>query len=250
MKARPFPPAHPHGEIVEVLPDLFQVSGTCVFASPVPMRFSRVMTVQRLGERLVLWNTIRLDDGGLAALDRLGKVDTVVRLAGNHGADDPFYKDRYGATVWAPEGAPYMPGFDVSAEPYFEPDRRYGSGESLPIEGAKVHLFRSSPTEALVVLPQAGGVALSGDSLQNWSAPDRYFNWLGKWSMRMMGFFRPHNVGPGWLRQCRPPAEDLLSVLDLSWEHLLPAHGDPVIGGAKEKYRPSIQWAAGIAKKA
>ena len=81
---------------------------------PIPIRFSRNMTVLRRGERLVLINSVRLDDAGLAALDKLGKVSDVVRLAANHGMDDPFYADRYKARVWAVKGQRYTAGFKTS----------------------------------------------------------------------------------------------------------------------------------------
>src|ERR1700722_8894119 len=64
--ARPFPPALPHGELDEVLPGLFLVTGTARLPGPLPVRFSRNMTVVREGERLVLLNSVRLDEAGLA----------------------------------------------------------------------------------------------------------------------------------------------------------------------------------------
>ena len=81
LTPRPFPPAAPHGPLVEVFPDLFLVTGTMKLPGVMPVRFSRNMTVVREGERLVLVNTVRLDEAGLAALDKLGKVTDVVRIA-------------------------------------------------------------------------------------------------------------------------------------------------------------------------
>lgn len=249
MKTRPFPPALPHGPIEEILPDLFQVTGTCRMAGPVPLRFSRVMTVWKRADGLVVFNSVRLGEEGERALDLLGPVRLIVRLAGNHGSDDPYYRDRYKAPLWAPSGAPYIPGFDTRAEPYCEPDHWFLGGETLPLPGVVVHHFGSKPAEAIAVLPIHGGVAVVGDSLQNWAAPDPYFNWIARISMRGMGFFRPYNVGPGWLRQCRPPERDLRAVLDLPFRHALLAHGAPVIDDAQERYRASIEFAAGVAAK-
>lgn len=244
MTPRPHPPARPHGALQEVLPGLFFVTGTVAMPGPVPMRFSQAMTVVKEGDRLVLVNSVRLDEAGLAALDALGKVTDVIRLAAFHGAADPFYRERYQAKVWAAAGAPYMPGFDPKAEPYFEPDVRFTAETPLPIAGARVHLFGSNPPEALLHLPLHGGTVVSGDALQN-MAPDAYWNWFGSVVMRLMGFIRPHNVGPGWLRQTKPPAADLKAVLALPpFANVLPAHGTPVLGGALEKYRPALERAA------
>jgi hypothetical protein len=67
---RPFPAAQPHGELREIVPDVYFVTGTVKLPGPLPVRFSRNMTVLREGGRLILVNAVRLDDAGLAALDR------------------------------------------------------------------------------------------------------------------------------------------------------------------------------------
>jgi len=193
--ARPHPPAAPHGSLREVLPDVFFVTGTMAMSvGIVPVRFSRNMTVIREGTRLVLVNSVRLDDAGLAALDALGKVTDVIRLAGFHGMDDPFYAERYGAKVWALAGQSYVSGFDPKA-------------------------------------------------LQNWAATDEYFSLLGNAMMRLGGFLKAHNVGPAWLQNGKPPKGELQGILELPFVNLLPAHGTPVIGGARELYRPAIERA-------
>jgi hypothetical protein len=243
MKPRPHPPAYPHGELREVLPGLFFVTGTTAMGPG--MRFSRNMTVIREGERLVLVNTVRLDDAGLKALDALGRVTDVIRLAGFHGSDDPFYKERYGAKVWAIRGQRYTAGFDTKApEVYFEPDVQIDETTRLPLADARIHVFASTPPEGLLVLARDGGVVVSGDCLQHWASTDAYFSFFGGLMMKMMGFIKPHNVGPGWLKQGRPPAGDLRAVLDLPFENVLPAHGAPVLGGAKPAWRPAIEQAA------
>jgi hypothetical protein len=237
---RPFPPAMPHGELREVFPTVFFVTGTVKLPGP-PIRFSRNMTVVREGERLVLVNSVRLDEAGLAALDRLGKVTDIVRLAGNHGADDPFYADRYQAKVWVVRGQRYTAGFDTTAETtYFTPHGELDATSPLPISGARLTILQSTPPEGLLVLERAGGVCIAGDCFQHWHAPDAYFNWPARLMMRMMGFLKPYNIGPGWLKQCKPPRAELAATLDLPFAHVLPAHGEPVIGDARDKYRPAV----------
>ncbi len=105
---------------------------------PVPLRFSRYMTIVREGERLVLVNTVRLNDAGLAALDALGKVTDVIRVAGSHGADDPFCADRYKAKVWVVKGQRYTAGFNASASATcFQPDAEVDAGGPLPLAGGE-----------------------------------------------------------------------------------------------------------------
>jgi hypothetical protein len=159
--------------------------------------------------------------------------------------DDPFYAERYAATVWVVKGQRYTAGFNTSSpRTYFTPHREMDATTALPIDGAKLVVFDSRPPEGMLLLPEHGGVMISGDCLQNWAAPDAYFTWLGRTMMKMMGFLRPHNVGPGWLKQCKPPRDQLRGVLGLAFANVLPAHGAPVIGDAIERYRPAIERAA------
>jgi hypothetical protein len=241
MASRPHPPAQPHGEIREVLPNLFFVTGTTSMPGPLPMRFSRNMTIVREGERLVIVNSVRLDDAGLAKLDKLGKVTDVLRLAAFHGMDDPFYKERYGARTWSLKGQKYIAGFDSSAAPYHTPDVEMSETTELPISGAKLCVIGSTPPEGLLLLEREGGVLVSGDCLQNWGATDGYFSLLAKPMMRWMGFIKPHNIGPAWLKQTKPPIPQLLGILDFPFDHVLPAHGAPALVGAKTSYRPRIE---------
>jgi len=59
--------------------------------------------------------------------------------------------------------------------------------------------------------------------------------------MKKMGFFKPCSVGPGWLQFAKPTVAEVRSVLDLDFAHVLPAHGEAVVGGAKEKFRPALE---------
>jgi hypothetical protein len=238
---RPFPPALPHGDITEVLPGIHFVTGTVALPVALPTRFSRNMTIVREGERLVLVNSLRLDDARLAALDALGKVTDVVRIAANHGMDDPFYKDRYGAKVWVVKGQRYTSGFDTASPTvYFEPDVEADANTTLPLAGARLHVIRSTPPEAVMVLDRHDGVIISGDCLQNWATVDAYFNFVGRVMMRAMGFVKPYNIGPAWLRQGKPDVRDIRAILDLPFTNLIPAHGSPVLGRAAELFRPAI----------
>jgi hypothetical protein len=242
LTPRPFPPALAHGAIAEVLPGIHFVTGTVGLPGPLPVRFSRNMTIVREGERLVLVNSVRLDDAGLAALDALGKVTDVLRLAGNHGADDPFYKDRYGAKVWVVKGQRYTAGFDTkSPNTYFAPDVEADAETELPIAGARLHVIASSPPEAVLILDRAGGVAVCGDCLQNWAKVDPYFSFFGRLMMPRMGFIKPHNVGPAWFKTCKPPVAEVRALLGLPFANVLPAHGAPVLGDARERFRPAIE---------
>ncbi len=239
-----FPPALPHGSLRELFKDVFFVTGTVKMNMPLGPAFSRNMTVVRQDGGLTLIGSMRLDDAGLAELDKLGKVEHVIRIAGFHGMDDPFYKDRYGAKVWALEGSSYAKNFDATkpdAEAYFQPDVWMTKETELPISDAKLFVFESAkPREGLIILEREGGIVVSGDALQNWDSSDEYFNLPAKIMMRLMGFFKPCNLGPGWLKGAKPDLSEVRSVLDLNFANVLPVHGKEVLGDARNRYRPAF----------
>lgn len=249
MSSFEFPAALPHGEIRELFPDIFFVTGSMNMSKP-PLSFSRNMTVVRENGSLTLINSVRLDEPGLRDLEKLGTIDNVIRLAGFHGMDDPFYKERYNAKVWAIKGQVYVKGFDFNVEPFFHADELVDAAGELPIKGARLYVFRSvKPPEAIVVLLRDGGILVTGDSLQNWQKPDRYFNLLGRLILSFKGFINAYNIGPAWRKFVKPSAADFRGLLDLRFEHVLPAHGDEVIGNALELYRPVIEKAAAQAER-
>jgi len=95
-------------------------------------------------------------------------------------------------------------------------------------------------SEGLLLLQRENGIVISGDCLQNWNKADEYFSFLAKVMMKMMGFIKPHNIGPGWLKLATPDANEIKSILELDFQHVIPAHGEPVINGAKELYKSAI----------
>lgn len=239
---RPFPAALPHSTLREVLPGIHFVTGSMRMPGFLPVTFSRNMTVIQEGERLVLLNTVRLDDAGLAQLDALGKVTDVIRLAGNHGMDDPFYKNRYGAKVWVVRGQRYTAGFNASApQTYFTPDAEMDSTTELPLAGATLHIIDSKPPEGLLHLERSGGVIIAGDCLQHWHEVDPYFSFVARFMLPRLGFIKPHNIGPGWFKNCKPPIEQVRAILKLQFSHVMTSHGAAVIDDAVNKYRPAIE---------
>lgn len=236
-----FPKAGPHGDIDELFADVFFVTGTVEMKGPAPMRFSRNMTIIRQDDELTLVNSVRLNEAGLSAIDQLGKVKHVIRLAGFHGMDDPFYKDRYNADVWSVD-APYVTGLDpAKGKTYFTPDIIMDDETELPVNNARLIRFASaSPGEALLYIDREGGIVISGDCMQNWGSTDRYFSIPARLIMRLMGFIKPHSIGPGWLKAAKPDVKEIKGVLDLEFQHVLPCHGGAVIGDARQHYEPAI----------
>lgn len=234
-----FPPALQHGKIEEVFPDVFFVSGSMeTVLMDMDWKFSRNMTVVRDGERLIIVNSVRLDDTGLAALDRLGRVTDVVRIGSLHGRDDPFYVNRYGADYWVMPGMAHESGLKAT---------RTLIDEGAPIPDASVFEFRTTKLpEGILHLDRDGGILIACDALQNWLAPDDHFSEASRELMQNMGFFTPANLGPVWVQSTEPKGEDFNRLKALSFRHALCGHGDPLRDSAHEDYSATFNRMFGI----
>jgi hypothetical protein len=235
-----FPPALPHGRLEEVFPDVFFVTGTMrTVLMDAQWQFSRNMTVVRDGGALTLVNAVRLDEEGLAQLDALGSVANVVKIGSLHGRDDAFYKERYGAKLWALPGMTHAHGLLADAE--------LTAGGEVPFAGCGVFIFRSTKLpECILRIDRAGGILVACDSLQNWLEPDEYFSNESRRMMTEMGFFEPANLGPLWRQVCEPRAEDFVRLRELAFRHALCGHGAPLRHTAKEAYTERFQRVFGI----
>jgi len=229
------PDAMPHGAIEELWPDVFFVTGTMrneFFGSM--WQFSRSMTIVREQDRLTIVNSVRLDDAGLAALDRLGTVVNVVRIGDMHGSDDRFYVDRYGASLWALPGMMARDGLKV--------DREFLPGGEMPFAGCSLFVFETTQRpEAILRVDREGGIMIACDSLQNWVEPDAFFDEATVATMRAMGFFTTAGLGLAWLHESAPRAEDFLRLKAVPFRHALCGHGRPLRDGALAGYHAAFK---------
>jgi hypothetical protein len=214
-------PAMPHGAIQEVFPDVFFVTGTMraeFFGSM--WQFNRNMTIVRENGRLTLVNTVRLDDAGLAELEKLGTVANVVRIGDMHGVDDRFYVDRYGAEFWAMDGMGIQEGLKV--------DHVLREGGPMPFSNCSMFTFNTTQRpECILRLDREGGIMIACDSLQNWVAPDEFFDEETVGKMKDIGFFTPTSLGLAWLQGSQPQADDFVRLKQVPFRHALCGHGEP-----------------------
>jgi hypothetical protein len=150
------------------------------------------MVAVRDCEGLTLVNTVRLGDDALRRLESLGPTAHVVRLGAFHGRDDPFYRDRYGAKLWARPEAVHADGRE--ADHLLVPDG------VLPLGDAELFVFESAKfPEAALLLRCQGGILITCDAVQNWRSVDRYFSPETGAQFMAQGLIRPANIPSTWL---------------------------------------------------
>lgn len=236
-----FPDLLAHGQIQEVLPDIFVVKGMIRIVRDETHEFSRSMTVVRDGDALTLINTVRLDDAGLAALDALGTVRHIVKLGLFHGRDDAFYLDRYKANLWAPDGMTYARG-EVTSHVMRD-------GEKGPTSDAVSFVFDTPKApEAIVHLSRHGGVLVTCDSFQSAAGPDEFFNEVSAASKQRLGFYGRPIIGPGWRNAAQPAHSEYDRLMGLSFSHMLTGHGEPILDDAFVAMKSAIEKEKAVAR--
>ncbi|MCA9718284.1 MAG: hypothetical protein H6713_01980 [Myxococcales bacterium] len=230
-----YTPVWPHGPLTEILPDVFLVTGTNkTQQAGIALQFSRNMTVIRTDQELALINTVRLSESALDDLDALGTVASIVRLGAFHGRDDAFYRDRYGAPLWALPGVRHEHG--ARADMILEP------GRSAPFENASAFAFETSRApEAALHVDRHGGVLLTCDSVQNWGAADRFFSPACAKIFKAQGLFQPTNISHVWRDATGVRAMDFARLLERSFRHLISAHGPPILGDAHARLTAAVE---------
>lgn len=230
--------ALPHSLPQEIGENLFAVYG-CVNINKA-IRFTRNMAVVRSGDELTLINPVKMNDAGLAALDKLGAVKHVLRLGPFHGMDDAFYVDRYQAKFWAP------PGGSTYTEPQI--NHVLAQGGELPFPGAQLFMFEHmTQPEGAILLQRPTGVLLTVDSIQSYtSAPHKpHTNLLGKIITPFIGFPNKTVIGPIWLKGAVTDQDGMKSefrrLLQLDFDQLLSAHGAFLNSGAKAEVEDAFE---------
>lgn len=235
-----YSPAWPHSDLKEIFPHIFFVMGTNkVTYNGVNLQHSRNMVVVRHDKKLTLINTVRLDEKGLAALDRLGEVENIVRIGAFHGRDDAFYLDHYQAKLWALKGMSHDSGKQTDIE--------LVPGGQIPFPGCSLFVFETSVhPEGILHLDQQGGILVTCDSIKNWLMADEFFSLETTKLYEEQSFFGPATISEVWKQACQVKASDLERLKTLSFRHLLSAHGGPLLNDAYKQVSKTIKKEFGV----
>ncbi|HEY7530481.1 MAG TPA: MBL fold metallo-hydrolase [Gemmatimonadota bacterium] len=173
---------------------------------------STTVAVEEARESLVLVNPLRLDP---EELDRLGGVSALVLTGPSHVRAAPYYRELTGAPIWAPAGL---------RRDDLDPDETFADGEDVPGGLRAVALRGPSDVETAFHLARGAGVLIVGDALTNIPASG---------GLHLLP--PPHNPDvAGTRRSAR-------RLLELEFELVLFAHGDPLRERAKDRLREVIE---------
>lgn len=235
-----YSPAWPHGDFKEVFPNIFFVMGTNITTHEgIELQHSCNMVVVKNANELTLINTVRLNDVGLAALERLGRVVNVVRIGAFHGRHDAFYLDRYSAKLWALKG--------VKHENNKFTDSELITNGKMPFPDCSLFVFETSiHPEAILHVNTDGGILITCDSVKNWITVDEFFSEETGRLYEKLGFLGMATISKIWQQACNIQAHDFARLKLLAFKHLLSAHGEPLLNNAYEKLCSTIQQEFGV----
>ena len=233
-----YPAALPHDLPKQIAEDLYVVHG-CVKPNAV-VRFTRNMIIVRENGQLTLINPVRMDEVGLVALEKLGKITNVLRLGPGHGMDDPFYVERYNADFWSFEGG----------TTYTTPAIKYAltEGGVLPFSNAKLFAFNHlKEPEGIILLERSAGILLTCDAIQSYAEFPHmpHTNWLSRRLLPRIGFSKETLISKMWMKHAvvdqgktRAEFEKLLSF---NFDQLISAHGTFVPKNARVRVEQAIK---------
>ena len=233
-----FAAALAHGAITPVTDDVFAVQGA--FKLGPGVHIGRTMTIARAGGELVLFNPVRLSKQGEVALDALGRVAHLVKLSDSHGVDEPYYRHRYEAKLWA------FPGAKLDGRSADE----LLAGEG-PIPGGLSVLYRGNAgwCEGAYLIAGGGGTLVTCDAIQNHNDHE-FTSFGGRMALKVARVPSRVAVPSLWRRSQKLNREGLLDTLgplrSLEFEHLVTGHGPASVGNASALVRKAIDAAAGL----
>lgn len=231
-----FTPAWPHGDIQEILPNIFFVTGTNkIQHEGIDIQTSRNMIIVRNGSELTLINTVRLDEECLKKLNELGQVAYIMRIGAFHGRGDAFYKNQYPlAQLCVLKGMTYESGL--------KPDKEVNAGEEIPFPNCTLFVFETSNIpEGILYIDKEGGILITCDSIQNITATDQFYSPDTAKSFYDQGLVKPANISPIWLGATHAKRADFERILAIKFQHLITAHGVPLLGSAYEQVQETFK---------
>ena len=155
----------------------------------------------------------KIPEQGLDALP--GRPEQVVLTIGLHDRDATAFSETFGAEIRVPEPALERIGETMAVVPYRD-------GEELAPGVRAIEIGQIAPDEFALHLTVAEGALSFADGLINYGG---------------LGFVPDNLIGDDAEPVKRGLRQRFSELLELDFDHLLFAHGDPLIGGGKAALR-------------
>lgn len=222
-----YPPAYPHGDIIEIYQGVYVVYGSVRMG--LGMWMNRNMVILQHNQDLSLINPVRIDDNALERLDELGQVKHIIRLGDFHGMDDAFYLERYDCKFWAQIGQDTYPNTKV--------DATIDSTTQPPIPHTDFFIFETAIFPEAAMLLKEHELLITTDSVQyyeDWHYFSCFTKLVFKWFFK---FKLGINIGGPWIQRVTPKnssmQRDFEKLLMLNFDAIIAAHGSHLKSGAK-----------------
>ena len=160
-------------------------------------------------EGLVLVDPIELSAAGLAEMEKLGKPIAILLTNQNHERHASWFRKHYRIPVHVHRDA--VPGIEIP------PDEFFCDGATVPGNLLVMHLPGASQSECAFFSKTDGGTLLSGDVVMN-----------GKQGLT----FLPDQ----YCENSKQNRESARKLLDIQFETLTVAHGDPIFPKARDQF--------------
>ncbi|MDH0031226.1 MULTISPECIES: hypothetical protein [unclassified Acinetobacter] len=223
-----YAPIYPHDPIVEIFENIYLLRGSVRLGLGLSM--NRNMMILKQGNELTLINAVRISEPELKKLESLGQVRHIIRLGDFHGLDDQFYIDRYQATFWSQSHHVNYPKLI--------PQQIIQADTQPPIKNSEFFIFEQATCPEAILFIKDKKLLISTDSIQYWN-DWKYFSFLSKIIIYLMGFRLGLFIGGPWLKRVTPKQGSLKSdfdrLLQLDFQHLISAHGVLLQDSAKDK---------------
>ena len=137
------------------------------------------------------------------------------------------------ATFWA------MPGMDIQEG--LTVHKPLTAGGEMPFQDCSFFEFKTTKLpEGILRLEREGGIVIACDALQNWVAPDEFFDPQTVETMQGMGFFTRANLGLAWLHESQPQVDDFVRLKQVPFRHALCGHGVPLRDTAQQEFQAAF----------
>jgi hypothetical protein len=117
----------------------------------------------------------------------------------------------------------------------------------MPVPDCSIFIFETSiHPEGILHIAQHGGILITCDSIKNWLAPDPFFSIESAKMYEEQGFFGAASISDVWKQACHVNAADFVRLKSLAFNHLLSAHGEPLVNNAYELVAKTIKHEYGV----